>query len=109
MPTPAEQRMITSLKDLDASIDMGDPDAARLCCESIRAIDMTSSQSFGPDWMADMVKNKGLRLPALEDALKVDKVVLTGGVELKHGFLDSLTGKKPFKVDKVRLELKIEF
>ena len=30
-------------------------------------------------------------------------------IELKHGFIDALSGKKPFKIDNVKLELKINF
>ncbi len=109
MPDSAEHLLLLSLNALDGHLGAGDVAAATSCCERIREIDERSTKNFGPEWLADMVKNKGLRLRHLEDALRVDKVVLTGGVGLKHGFLDALTGKKPWKVDRVKLELRIEF
>jgi len=53
-----------------------------------------------------VIKNKGIGLPYLEHALKVDKVVLTGDVELKHGLLDALSGKKPLAIDRATIELR---
>ena len=101
--------MIQAFCELDRRLADDDPAGAEACCARIRQVDAQSMSNFGPAWLADMIKNKGIRLPYLEHALKVDKVVITGDVELQHGFLDALSGKKPFAIDRATIELRITY
>ncbi len=102
-----ERETWSTLEGLDLALSANDRAAAEHCCQRL---DMLQSlKSLGPDWLADVVKHKGVRLRSLEQALQVDKVVLKGDIKLKHGILDSLTGKKPFAIDGGSLQLKIEW
>lgn len=104
-----EQQMIVAFRELDLRLADGDALGARTCCARIREIGAQSTSSFGPAWLADVIEHKGIRLPYLEQALKVDKVVITGDIELEHGLLDALSGKKPFAIDRATIELRITF
>ena len=108
MPTGyVERETWSTLQGLDLALANNDLDAARHCCQRL---DMLQSlRDLGPDWLADVVKHKGIRLRSLEHALQVDKVILKGDIQLKHGLLDSLTGKKPFAIDGGSLQLEIEW
>lgn len=62
------------------------------------------------DFVAGVVKNKGLRLPFLEKALNCDKVVLSGSVDVKQNFLDVIRGQPlQIKLESPRIQLKINF
>jgi hypothetical protein len=105
----SDQQMIDAFRKLDRMLADGDDRGAESCCARIREIGAQSRSNLGPAWLADVIKNKGIRLPYLEHALKVDKVVVTGSVELEHGLLDALSGKKPFTIDRGTIELRITF
>ena len=104
-----EGQMIEAFCELDRRLADGDDSGAEACCARIRQVDAQSMKSFGPAWLADVIKDKGIRLPYLERALSVDKVVITGDAALKHGLLDALSGKKPFAIDRATIELRITY
>ncbi len=107
--TYVERQMIGAIKDLDLRIADQDFSAASTCCDRIRELDSQTMQSFGPSWLSDIVRNRGLRVPYLERALQVDKVVIGGDVVLKDGFLDALRGNKTLPFQEVKIEIRIDF
>ena len=87
--------------NLDSALARDDRLAASLATERINALTLSlrpqpaKSNQFVqnlPRWMRSIVKNKGVRVPALERAFGANKVVITGRVgsrnmlELKINF-----------------------
>jgi hypothetical protein len=56
------------------------------------------AKDLGMDFVADVIREKGLRLKFLEDAVHADKIVLKGSINVKANFLEALQGKEPFQV-----------
>jgi hypothetical protein len=69
------------------------------------------AKNLGLDFVADVIREKGLRLRFLEDAIHADKIVLKGSVNIKQNFLQALQGKEPFQVrfDSGTLRLEVLF
>lgn len=66
---------------------------------------------LGLDFVAQIIRDKGLRFRALEQAIGCDKIVVTGSVNLKHNVLKALRGEESLKVsvDKAHIRLEIWF
>jgi hypothetical protein len=96
------------MRDLNESIAANNSQRAEECASDINFI--CRLERMTPAVVRDIIKNKGLRLYHLEDALRVDKVVLQPSVSVKHNMLDALRGA-PLRVgvDKVVIQLKITF
>lgn len=108
-----QQKMKRLLGDLDHRLSTGDADGARRCALGITRLCRSAPRGtdLGPAWLSSLVRNGGVRLPALERAVGTDKVVVSGGLEVQHNLRRALRGEQPLraKVQGGWLELKIDF
>ncbi len=104
----SNDRLFRRMRELDESIAAADSARANQCAHDINVICKLERKT--PRVIRDIIKNKGVRLRYLEDALRVDKVVLQPDLSLKHNLIDALRGA-PLRVsvEKAAIQLKIEF
>ena len=104
-----EERLCCLLKDLDLSLQPGQPRARTdfLIQKWNRELGTKEkkgnkgaeiAENMGLDLVADVIRNRGLRLRFLEDALSVDRVTLSGDVDIKQNLLKAIRGQEPLSV-----------
>ncbi|MCA9671623.1 MAG: hypothetical protein KC503_38760 [Myxococcales bacterium] len=69
------------------------------------------ADDLGLHLVADVIRNKGLRLRGLERALNVESVVVSGSVDIKQNFFKAIKGDEPLDVGVTggMIKLKIKF
>jgi len=109
-----------TLRDIDYSLQIGDHDQTQLSINRwnlrvrARERDPMGAQianGMGLHFIAQVVRDKGLRLQSLERALSVGKVTLKGSARVKQNFLKAMRGNEPLSVrlDNYSLSLEIHY
>lgn len=107
MPEPND-RLFRRMRDLNESIAAADSKKAEQCAHDINFICQLERKT--PKAVREIIKNKGVRLRFLEDALRADKVVVQPSISLKHNLLDALRGAPlNVSVDRAYIQITIDF
>jgi hypothetical protein len=116
---PFDRQVLTSLlQDIERSFEQDDFGITQRLLDRWNHFQRTKTpadqlssvaDSFGLETIAQVVRDRGLRLRSLEEAVKAGRVTLKGNVRLNKDFIKALRGEESLRLERWSLKLEFRF